>query len=1264
MSSVAANNFSFPLSEWNALQTLYESTRGEQWIFRQSISLYGNWWNFSLPSQNPCMASWQGIQCECDYQSQWCSVARLNLSSFNLRGELPLSINGLANLSYLNLSHNFLNGTIPESIAQLTHLKVLDISNCTLVGSVPSGMWTSPELFYLDLRSNFLYDKLPSSFSPALQYFVLGGNWFFGSLPASALCDVPRISFIDLSNNLLTGSLPAELENCELLVHLNVRDNGLNGTIADFIRRMPALEYLDLSVNHFSGNLEALNYNFTKLVHVGVEDNHIVGSFPIRLLESQHLAFVQLAANNFSGSIPAFSSVCSPVLRFLDVSTNNFTGTFPESLLYLKESLLVLNASRNSFQGTLDLFFSLTSLSALHLDVNNFTGTISESIARLEDLVDFNVAENNLYGPLPESLFNLTKLEILSLAVNNFTGTLSDSMSQLLHLRSLNLAVNQFYGTIPAALSNSPNLSAISFRRNNFTGVVPPSFADLRVLSLLDVAENSLWGSFEQHPPWASYRSLFVMFLDHNNFCGKMDGFLAQFGNITSLNISNNAFTGPLPLSSDWTSLVYYAANNNKFSGSIPNVLINISTPLYYFNVENNNLHGVVPLVPFNCTLAFVIVANNYLSGPISNLLSHSLEELIVASNALSGSLDADMMGLMPNLTTLRIGNNHLTGTLPSSLLKLTLLEVFLANNNSFTGNLHNLVNLENASFQWSVNNIDVSNNMLTGEIPSQLFLSTKLQTFAASTNCLSGTLPEDICRANSLTALILDGMKTAPACRHRVFRESWGVSSAFVLKKPAPKGTIPECLFQMPALQTLHLAGNLLSGTLPAVEISQSLVNLSVAHNVLTGTLPTLLQNKQWETLIVSYNRFTGTLSSSTAPMYNNGTFAAVVNRLSGDVPSTLLMALNIQVLSGNTFQCDATQSNLPKYDNKTSSYSCGSDSVNRSLLVWFIVIGFFVICFLVIVHRVLSGRVKTFSQYMQYFFITFSDWTDSPVLRSGFNRGGIAAIRLFFQTIKTIFIAFTIFCVVLVLPMVTWLSLRYSTHQYEYIWVVSAVYLSGISPSACLLLCFVIVLTITWSWMAYKRRSVERAVDPETKTTHFTYVFINFVVMLTADLCYVYAISKTNTFRQTFAALGLSIFKVLWNEAFVKASFVPLKKFLSTFCVRSRSSWKERIAQGIILPPNVQLTSSTEEGMMVFYIYLFVSPTIMLTILFCRQATLHRVLSMARTSVISQHHRQQDMTWRSSRLRLLLRALRILFCSDIPTLRTTILQISATLR
>ena len=192
-------------------------------------------------------------------------------------------------------------------------------------------------------------------------------------------------------------------------------------------------------------------------------------------------------------------------------------------------------------------------------------------------------------------------------------------------------------------------------------------------------------------------------------------------------------------------------------------------------------------------------------------------------------------------LQELYLYGNELTGTIPTQLSTLRNLKTLLLYKNQFTGPITYLVN---STLQTKLQTIDVSQNMLTGSIPGEIFKVKSLTTFAAAVNCLQGMLPLDLCNSANLTTLVLDGLSTASTCVDHIFG-AFSRHSLYALKGDIVEGGVPACLYSLPSLATLHLSGNGITGSIPSkLALHPVLQDLSLVRMVciLTADLLCLL--------------------------------------------------------------------------------------------------------------------------------------------------------------------------------------------------------------------------------------------------------------------------------------------------------------------------------------------------------------------------------------------------------------------------------------
>ena len=154
----------------------------------------------------------------------------------------------------------------------------------------------------------------------------------------------------------------------------------------------------------------------------------------------------------------------------------------------------------------------------------------------------------------------------------------------------------------------------------------------------------------------------------------------------------------------------------------------------------------------------------------------------------------------------LYLSNNNLSGDLPSEISQLQYLK-----------------------------NLNLSGNQLTGSIPSEIGQLQELSTLRINNNRLSGSIPTEIGQLQQLQVLGLGSNQLT--------------------------GSIPAEIGQLQQLQALDLGVNQLSGSVPA-EIGQlsQLRNLTLSDNQLSGSIPTEIgQLQQLQSLGLSNNQFSG---------------------------------------------------------------------------------------------------------------------------------------------------------------------------------------------------------------------------------------------------------------------------------------------------------------------------------------------------------------------------------------------------------------------
>jgi hypothetical protein len=307
------------------------------------------------------------------------------------------------------------------------------------------------------------------------------------------------------------------------------------------------------------------------------------------------------------------------------------------------------------------------------------------------------------------------------------------------------------------------------------------------------------------------------------------------------------------------------------------------------------------------------------------------------------------------------------------------------------------------------------------------------------------------------------------------------------------------------------------LSGKLPTVPVSASLIHLSVSYNSLTGSIPLYIQTHDFDVLDLSNNRFDGTLINSFRISSFQTTLQLSVNRLSGKLPDSITNMVSssssgngsivvysssslrtLEVLASNIFSCN--NEDLPSLDPYAHSYSCGSYDLNIASYLWLFSAGIVMISLVILsmgyFHRrnlstdTSASKSSSISSWVQasvvFAYKTVSNvrlwWQhanavfDSQGTSLSYEevsaRNEIRAFLTVLRVIKFFAAVLGIVAILVLLPIYVALHIQHSIVSYDYGFIVSVAFLHGSPPVilesvaiALILLFSVFVLTVLLS-------------------------------------------------------------------------------------------------------------------------------------------------------------------------------------------------------
>ncbi|XP_050290146.1 probable LRR receptor-like serine/threonine-protein kinase At3g47570 [Quercus robur] len=261
------------------------------------------------------------------------------------------SLTSCTSLEELDISLNPLNIIIPETIGNFSaSLKFIGASQSQIKGQIPMGIGSLKNLTELDLSYNNLSGNLPSTLGglEELQRLHLSDNNIGGKIPEE-LCQLNKLGELLLSNNKISGSIPNCIGNLNLLQRLNLSYNKLTSSIPLNVWNLENMLFLDLSSNSLYGSLSPNMKTLRAIVYLNLSHNQITGKVPSIIGAFESLSNLDLSKNSFQGDIPdSFGQLKG--MDLLDLSNNNLSGAIPKSLEALR-FLKYLNLSFNKLSG-------------------------------------------------------------------------------------------------------------------------------------------------------------------------------------------------------------------------------------------------------------------------------------------------------------------------------------------------------------------------------------------------------------------------------------------------------------------------------------------------------------------------------------------------------------------------------------------------------------------------------------------------------------------------------------------------------------------------------------------------------------------------------------------------------------------------------------------------------------------------------------------------------------------------------------------------
>ncbi|RZC18940.1 Receptor-like protein 7 [Glycine soja] len=528
----------------------------------------------------------------------------ISLSDNSFTGAIPANFEDLVNLVDIHLHNNFFTGMIPSFIFTLPSLHEVHLSNNKFEGQLYDFINASSRIQWLDLRGNHLEGPIPISLLQLtnLHDLILSYNKFSGTVELNMLSKLRNLTTLDISYNNLTiidASTPltpfplfpslssVSLASCKLtsfpqflknhsLVHIDLSNNLIVGTIPHWIWENNFLMHINLSYNYLTDWEKPMLNNLSSLFILDFHSNLLHGPLPTlpqsavyldfssnnlssvisskigKYLEST--MFLSFASNNLQGNIP--ETICNvPNLKVLDLSNNSLTGTIPKCLIAMNGTLSILDLGRNKLSGTIDFLPGLCSLRTLHLNGNSLQGKLPKFLASCATMEILDIGHNRIHDHFPCWLKNISTLRILILQSNKLHGSLKCGGAKSDHLQFEILKLDQVYYQDRVTVTSKQLqmelvkiltiFTAIDLSCNKFEGQIPEGLGELNALYILNLSHNAFSGRIP--PSLGNLKDLESFDLANNNLSGNIPTQITDLSFLSFLNLSGNHLVGRIP---------------------------------------------------------------------------------------------------------------------------------------------------------------------------------------------------------------------------------------------------------------------------------------------------------------------------------------------------------------------------------------------------------------------------------------------------------------------------------------------------------------------------------------------------------------------------------------------------------------------------------------------------------------------------------------------------------------------------------------------
>ena len=768
-----------------------------------------------------------------------------------------------------------------------------------------------------------------------------------------------RLTFLQLSNNNLSGSIPSQLSNLSNLTNLRLSNNALTSPLPRSFTKLKKLN--DLQINGNSGLCAPADAAFqawvgTITTYSGQTCPPIVSwaATTYSSTETDNDATLSLTVN-ISPALTEASTVTVTAGQSTQTGVNHASSTSDYTVSSMS-LVLPANTGSTTFDVTIkgddsyepEEVFILT-LSPI-ANAPYLVGTASVTVTIADDDASPDRAMLiALYDSTGgDNWTTKTNWKDESKPISTWHGV-TVSQNRVI---SLGLSSNNLTGMIPLELGNLSNLTGLSLSDNALSGSIPKALGNLSSLNQLILAGNDLSGSIPKE--LGSLSRLEILDLADNDLTGMIPTALSNLSNLKQLDLSNNALTSPLPLAfTKLTKLTTLRINGNSglcapadaafqtyvaaldtYSGQTCPPIVSWAATTYSSTETDNDatLSLTVNISPTLTEASTVTVTAGQSTQTGVNHASSTSDyavsgtSLVLPANTGSTTFDVTIKGddsyepeEVFTLTLSPIANApYLVGTASVTVTiadddaspdRAALIALYDATDGANWTTKTNWKDESKPISTWygvtvsqnRVTSLNLFGNNLTGTIPTALGNLSSLTRLNLSGNNLSGMIPTALGDLSNLTILDLSDNDLT--------------------------GMIPTELGDLSNLTQLILSDNDLTGMIPT-ELGDlsNLTILILSGNALTGMIPTELGDLSGlEVLRLSDNSLTGMIPTALSKLSNLKQLDLSNNSLTSPLPRsfTKLKKLNTLKIEGNSGLCAPADAAFQTYVGTITTYA-----------------------------------------------------------------------------------------------------------------------------------------------------------------------------------------------------------------------------------------------------------------------------------------------------------------------------------------------------